>query len=137
MGSGVPSKSGDGGWQQGSSSTSLSWLTNLRKGILNKGVLGGGGSGDQSDEDNRHEGSGRVDGMRRKARSTAEPGEGDAVGVERRGGEVAPSSAEARSLLALFEDLSVNPPQDTMLRQHWDNWVQEDVGRHNARWNRQ
>lgn len=55
----------------------------------------------------------------------------------RRGVEVPPSGSEIRAFVNLFEDVAVNPPQDAVLRQHWDTWVKEDVGKHNTQLNRQ
>ncbi len=55
----------------------------------------------------------------------------------RRGADVPPSSTEIRAFANLFEDIAVNPPQDAVLRQHWDTWVKEDVGKHNTQQNRQ
>lgn len=55
----------------------------------------------------------------------------------RRGVDVPPSGSEIRAFVNLFEDVAVNPPQDAVLRQHWDTWVKEDVGKHNTQLNRQ
>lgn len=48
-----------------------------------------------------------------------------------------PSGTEIRAFADLFEDIAVNSPQDAVLRQHWDTWVEEDVGKHNTQQNRQ
>lgn len=55
----------------------------------------------------------------------------------RRGVDLPPSGTEIRAFVNQFEDIAVNPPQDAVLRQHWDTWVKEDVGKHNAQQNRQ
>ena len=55
----------------------------------------------------------------------------------RRGVDLPPSGTEIRAFVNLFEDIAVNPPQDAVLRQHWDTWVKEDVGKHNTHQNRQ
>lgn len=47
------------------------------------------------------------------------------------------SEHEMRTFTRLFEDIAVGPPQNAVLRQHWDTWVEEDKGKHNRRQNRQ
>eukprot|EP00903_Cladosiphon_okamuranus_P011861 g11142.t1 len=144
-GGGNPSSGGSKGsganWQ---SSSSLSWLTNLRKGIMSGDEAPHGdenkeeGEEDEDDEDemeNHAESSGMGGsagggggGGRRGGRSKTDT---------RRGVDIPPSGTEIRAFVNLFEDIAVNPPQDAVLRQHWDTWVKEDVGKHNTQQNRQ
>lgn len=74
------------------------------------------------------DGGGGGGGSRRGGRSKADT---------RRGVDLPPSGTEVRAFVNLFEDIAVNPPQDAVLRQHWDTWVKEDVGKHNTQQNRQ
>lgn len=93
---------------------------------------------DEDDMDHHADGSG--------IRGSAD-GDGGGGGGGRRGGrgkadtrrgiDVPPSGTEIRAFFNLFEDIAVNPPQDAVLRQHWDTWVKEDVGKHNTQQNRQ
>lgn len=57
--------------------------------------------------------------------------------TRRSGSDAPPSGSEMRAFANLFEDIAVDPPRDAVLRQHWDTWVKEDVGKHNTQQNRQ
>eukprot|EP00611_Tribonema_gayanum_P019554 TRINITY_DN340_c1_g1_i1.p1 TRINITY_DN340_c1_g1~~TRINITY_DN340_c1_g1_i1.p1 ORF type:complete len:585 (+),score=230.34 TRINITY_DN340_c1_g1_i1:199-1755(+) len=52
-------------------------------------------------------------------------------------GAPASSQSEAQRLVAMFDDLTISPPPDAALRQHWDRWVEADVARDNTKHNRQ
>ncbi|CAM9667804.1 unnamed protein product, partial [Ectocarpus sp. 13 AM-2016] len=132
--------SGGNNWQ---SSSSLSWLTNLRKGIMSGDEMGNGVEGNDDYGMDNQDGSGA-------GPNTGGGGSGSAGGGgeggggagrskadTRRGVDLPPSGTEIRAFVNLFEDIAVNPPQDAVLRQHWDTWVKEDVGKHNAQQNRQ
>ncbi len=51
--------------------------------------------------------------------------------------ETPASQSDVLGLMSLFENLEINPPTGEILRRHWDRWIQEDMGRHVAKKNRQ
>ncbi|CAM9738124.1 unnamed protein product, partial [Ectocarpus sp. 4 AP-2014] len=135
--------SGGNNWQ---SSSSLSWLTNLRKGIMSGDEMGNGVEGNDDYGMENQDGSGAGPntggGGSGSAGAGGDGGGGGGGGGRskadtRRGVDLPPSGTEIRAFVNLFEDIAVNPPQDAVLRQHWDTWVKEDVGKHNAQQNRQ
>lgn len=107
----------------------------------------GKGEGEEDDDDDDDEDDMEHDADGSGVRGSNSKG-GDGGGGGRRGGgrskadtrrgvDLPPSGTEVRAFVNLFEDIAVNPPQDAVLRQHWDTWVKEDVGKHNTRQNRQ
>lgn len=108
----------------------------LAKDEMGNGVEGNDDYG-MDDEDGAGAGSNTGGGGRGSAGGGGNGGGGRSKADTRRGVDLPPSGTEIRAFVNLFEDIAVNPPQDAVLRQHWDTWVKEDVGKHNAQQNRQ
>ncbi|CAN0032033.1 unnamed protein product [Scytosiphon promiscuus] len=120
---------GDGKGNPGQSSSSLSWLTNLRRGIL---------SGDEG----RQQGASKEPevgmGPARGAEGSLDSGGGITTARDLRGAlDWRISDRDMQMFERLFESVVVEPPRNAVLRQHWNAWVKEEQGKHNMWHNRQ